>query len=83
MDVYLSIGGHRIHLDVLLGTVTATSNFKSYSFEIPLELAATLATSEEAEHLRLESSIWNPGEVLGVNDDRDVGVMVDRITLEE
>ena len=82
-DVYLSIGGHRIHEDVLLGTVTATSNFKSYSFEIPLELAATLATSEEAGHLRLESSIWNPGEVLGVNDDRDVGVMVDRITLEE
>jgi hypothetical protein len=29
--------------------------------------------------MRLEGNVWNPRVALGANDDRDVGVMVDRV----
>lgn len=68
---------------VTLGTVTATSEFEPYQFEIPVELAAQMATGEDASNFQLESTTWNPSDLLGGGDDRDVGVMVDRVTLEE
>ena len=68
---------------VALGTVTATSEFEPFEFEIPVWLATQIATGEDASDLQLESGTWNPGDVLGGNDDRDVGVMVDRVTFEE
>ena len=74
-DVYLE--------DVLLGTVAPTSNFESYSFEISLDLATGLGSREEAGHLRIESTPWNPAETIGGGgDDRDIGLMLDRVTVE-
>ena len=67
--------------EVELGTVTVTSSFEPYQFEIPLDLATRLQTSEEAGQLQLVTPTWNPGAVLGVDDPRDLGVMVDRITV--
>ena len=67
--------------EVELGTVTVTSSFEPYQFEIPLDLATRLQTSEEAGQLRLVTPTWNPGDVLGVDAPRDLGVMVDRITV--
>ena len=67
----------------LLGSVTASQNFEPYRFEIGAEIAAALGTSGEAGRLRIESDTWNPGAVLGVPDDRDVGLMLDRVTVEQ
>ena len=92
LTLWLSSGGRpeqalpataRVYVDdVHLGTATPTPNFEPYSFEIPLDLAATLETREEAGRLRIESSTWSPAEILGGPDDRDVGLMLDRITIE-
>ena len=32
--------------------------------------------------LLIVSNTWNPGEVLGTPDDRQLGVMVDRVVVE-
>ena len=66
-----------------LGTVTVTSRFEPYRFEIPADLAELLAVAEDAGVLEIASPLWNPAETLGGTDTREVGVMVDRITIEE
>lgn len=71
-----------VHLnEVLLGSVTPVNSFEPYHFEIPLVLASEIGTSEEAAVLRLESTTWSPRAALGEADSRDLGVMVDRITV--
>jgi hypothetical protein len=65
--------------DYPLGSVTVGSSPKPYSFSIPSAIAEADAGKDEPALLRLVSSTWNPRGVLGVNDDRDLGVMVDRI----
>ena len=92
LTLWLNDGGRPDHLppataalylnDRLLGTVIATSAFEPHRVEVPVDLAEELAASEIAGELRIESSTWNPGQILGVSDRRDVGVMVDRITLD-
>jgi hypothetical protein len=64
----------------LLGAVRVTGGMASYAFAIPPDVATTLAQSDDAAQLRLETRAWSPRQVAGVNDDRDLGVMVDRIT---
>jgi hypothetical protein len=69
-----------VHLnDRLLGTVRVRDGFRSYAFDIPAELAAAAAESQEPARLRLVTPVWNPHAVLGSGDDRDLGVMVDRV----
>ena len=68
--------------DYELGTVTVTSEHRPYRFELPPALALELAGRDNPGQLRLSTNTWNPGEVLGVADPREMGVMVDRITLE-
>jgi len=65
-----------------LGTVTANAELQPYRFNIPLEIAEELSTRDEAGRLRIESSTWNPLETLGLPDNRDLGLMMDRITVE-
>jgi len=65
--------------DRALGQVTVGTARQAYSFAIPPDLAATAAKTDDAALLKLVSSTWNPRAVLGANDDRDLGVMVDRI----
>ena len=66
-----------------LGTVTVTSQFVPFRFEVPPELAEQLAVAEEAGRLEIECAPWNPAETVGGLDTRDVGVMVDRVTIGE
>ena len=68
--------------DQELGTVTVSGQFEPYRFEVPPGLTAELETSEAPGRLRLLTSTWNPGEVLEVDDPRDLGVMVDRVTVD-
>ena len=65
-----------------LGTVTVADQFEPYRFDIPPELAGEIADSGTPALLELLTSTWNPGAVLGVDDPRELGVMVDRITVE-
>jgi hypothetical protein len=76
------VAGVEVFLDdVPLGAVTTGEAFSPFSFDVPPELAARIAAAEEAAQLRLVSRTWNPSRLIGANDNRDLGVMVDRMTL--
>ncbi|MGE0702363.1 MAG: hypothetical protein AB7P22_00355, partial [Vicinamibacterales bacterium] len=63
-----------------LGSATPREGgIRPYSFAVPPELAAEMASSENAAQLRLDTRTWNPFDLLGAPDDRDLGVLVDRI----
>lgn len=68
--------------DQPLGAVTVGPELKPYRFAIPPELAAAVARSEEAAQLRILSRTWNPKQLLGVDDNRELGVMADRIEIK-
>ena len=65
----------------LLGAATVHGDFLPYTFGIPAELAARAAAAEDPVELRLVTSTWRPRLVLGTPDDRDLGVMVDRVAV--
>lgn len=66
---------------VVLGTVTVDTGFDAYRLQIPSALAARLARSGATAELALMTTTWKPEQVLGTADDRDLGVMVDRVTV--
>ena len=66
--------------DRTLGTVRVTGGFRDYELTIPADLAARLATGEPVR-VGLQVATWNPIVILGTNDDRDLGVMVDRVAV--
>jgi hypothetical protein len=62
-----------------LGTLTVGPDFHSYSLAIPPEVAAQAAARNAPSRLRLVTTTWRPKAVIGVPDDRELGVMVDRV----
>ena len=74
-DVTVLIGGRS------LGSAHVANGFSEYDFTIPTDLAASLAATGEPVRLTLRSSVWNPHRVLGTGDDRELGVMVDRVAV--
>jgi hypothetical protein len=62
-----------------LGRVTVGRERRPYVFPIPGPLAAAAASSTSATTIRLLSTTWNPRALTGGSDDRDLGVMVDRV----
>jgi len=64
-----------------LGTVRVDSTFRPYSLPVPAALAARLAAAGEPVQLKLTTTVWNPEQVLGTPDNRDLGVMVDRVAV--
>jgi hypothetical protein len=68
--------------DIVLGTVTVGSGFAPYEFPIPAAIAGAAAASSEPVQFTIETATWNPLHVLGTPDDRDLGVMVDRVTVK-
>jgi hypothetical protein len=74
-DVTVLLGGQR------LGTIRVSGpGFREYDAPIPPELASSLATGEPVR-LTLRVPTWNPQAMLGGNDSRELGVMVDRVAL--
>jgi hypothetical protein len=65
--------------DRRLGTVRVTDGFRAYSFDVPPELAAAAAAADSGARLRIVTPPWNPSRLLGSADDRELGVMVDRV----
>jgi hypothetical protein len=66
----------------LLGTVTVASGFAPYTLPIPADVAARAAAFGDPVELKLVTAVWNPHDVIGSPDDRDLGVMVDRVTVQ-
>ncbi len=62
-----------------LGAVVVKDGFHPYAFSIPPDVAAAAAGRDEPALLRIVSSTWIPRDALGVNDGRQLGVMVDRV----
>jgi hypothetical protein len=74
-DVTVALDGQ------LLGTERVSTGFKPYAFAIPADLAARLSTAGRAVELTITTATWNPETVLGTSDSRDLGVMLDRVTV--
>lgn len=65
-----------------LGRIAVDGPFRPYTLAIPADLARKAATAAEPVELRLVTTLWNPAEVLGTQDDRELGVMLDRVTIK-
>ena len=64
-----------------LGTAEVIAGFHDYRFTVPAALAeATLAPDAPAV-LRLVSTVWSPRALLNVDDGRELGVMLDMVTV--
>jgi hypothetical protein len=68
-------------VDRTLGAVHVGDGVRPYTFEIPGDLAAAAAEGRTPVRLKLAGSVWVPRVLLGSADDREVGVMVDRLTV--
>jgi hypothetical protein len=68
--------------DQAIGTVEVDTGFKPYQFQIPAALAARVAEKKAPVRLKLTAPVWSPERVLGTPDDRELGVMVDRLTVQ-
>ena len=68
--------------NVVLGTVRVDTGFKPYSLPITPALAERLSGLDRTIELTVTTSAWKPEAVLGTPDDRELGVMVDRITVK-
>lgn len=66
----------------LLGSVTVGPGFAPYRLPIAPDLAARAAGSGNPVELKLVTVVWNPHDVIGSPDDRDLGVMVDRVAVQ-
>jgi hypothetical protein len=65
--------------DQVLGTVRVVDGIHPYTFPIPAELAARASGMGDPVELRLRTSTWNPSRRIGSADDRELGVLVDRV----
>jgi hypothetical protein len=65
--------------DHVLGTATPIDDVRPYTFTLPPELAARAAARTDPARLRLRVSTWSPSALLGVNDTRELGVMLTRV----
>jgi hypothetical protein len=75
--------GKPASVERVLGTVTVGNDgFQPYTVDIPPALASTAAARGEPVRLKLATTVWVPRKVLGTPDDRDLGVMVDRIAVQ-
>jgi hypothetical protein len=62
--------------DVRIGVIEIDGPFRPYTLTIPPQIV-----SGDPIELRLNSVLWNPAKVLGSPDDRELGVMIDRVTV--
>jgi len=68
--------------DHLLGDVEVADGFHDYTVLITPEIAEEAAHRPRASVLRLMSTTWSPKEILGTPDDRQLGVMLERVRVE-
>lgn len=66
--------------DQPLGILTVDEGFRPYTVAIPPGVARAVGAADAAA-LRIETNPWVPRDSLGTPDDRDLGVMLDRIEI--
>lgn len=66
----------------LLGSAPVRSGFRPYTFAIPPELAARASAAGDPVELKLVTPTWKPRTLLGTPDDRDLGIMLDRVAVK-
>jgi hypothetical protein len=62
-----------------VGRATVGNGIAPYAFAIPPDLADSMAASRDAVTVRIRTATWRPRDLLKVTDDRELGVMVDRV----
>ena len=68
--------------DTVLGTVAVAAGFRPYSLAIPAAVAERASAADQSTRLRITTPTWVPARVLGTGDDRELGVMIDRVTVK-
>lgn len=64
-----------------LGTIRVEDGWREYALPIPPDIAARAAAAGDPVELRLVTTTWNPHDVVGLPDTRDLGVMLDRVAV--
>jgi hypothetical protein len=93
LTLWMSTGGRpaaagEARVRVLLGDraigdiAVRPGGFAPYALEVPDGAADAAAGPHGTLTLRLESTVWSPLKTLGVPDDRELGVMLDRVRIE-
>lgn len=67
--------------DYLLGTPSPPDGYNRYTLPIPPRLAREMAEREDASELRIETEPWVPSQLLGLPDDRSLGIRLDRVVI--
>ncbi len=65
--------------DVSIGSIGVQPGFRTYSLPLPAAAVEAAGRIDEPVQLRLVSTVWSPRQMLNLPDDRDLGVMIDRI----
>ena len=68
--------------ETALGRVVVRGSIQPYRFPVPPDVAQAISSSRDALTVRVRTATWRPRDVLKVGDDRELGVMVDRVELE-
>lgn len=66
---------------VSLGASDVTPGFGDYRFALPQALAEAAAQSDAPATLRLVSTVWSPLAALNRPDNRELGVMLDKVAV--
>jgi hypothetical protein len=74
------------HVEVLfngtpIGGFDVAQGFATYSLALPAALAPAAAARDEPAEITLRCATWIPRELIHTNDDRKLGVMVDRVEI--
>ena len=72
-QVELSIG------DDIIGTAAPRDAIEPHHFDLPASVVHDRTASGDPVRLQLRVPTWNPGQLLGANDTRDLGVIVTRV----
>jgi hypothetical protein len=67
--------------EVPIGTIDLASGFREYRLALPRDLVQRAAARDEPAQITLLSTTWMPMTYLGGTDDRELGVMLDRIRI--
>lgn len=79
-------GGARVRVrfgDRVIGEVIVNrGGFAPYTLDLPEGVVTAATGAHGTLTLRIESTVWSPLTMLGVPDDRELGVMLDRVRIE-
>jgi hypothetical protein len=68
--------------DVPIATIAVATGFRTYVVPLPAELVQQAAAMDEPARLTFEGPTWRPRDFVGNNDDRQLGVMLDAVTIQ-